>query len=82
MERSVFSDYEPEGFFDEAFQAPGVPRPHYDHLVRTIEMLGNDELIRRAELRDASFSHDTPVRRSLGARAPIPMPDLEQEQQQ
>ncbi len=55
MDPGVFSDYEPEGFFDEAFSAPGQPRPHYERLVRFIEQLGDDELARRAVLRDASF---------------------------
>ena len=55
MDRAVFSEYEPEGFFDEVFEAPGKARPHYKRLVRSIEALGHDELARRARLRDASF---------------------------
>ena len=55
MERGVFSDYEPDGYFDEAFVAPGQPRPHYERLVRFIEQLGDEELARRAHLRDASL---------------------------
>ncbi len=55
VERAVFGDYEPEGFFDEAFAAPGKPRPHYEPLMQFIEQLGDDELTRRAHLRDASF---------------------------
>jgi uncharacterized circularly permuted ATP-grasp superfamily protein len=53
--QGVFHDYEPEGFFDEAFAAPGRPRPHYERLIRFIDQLGDDELSRRARLRDASF---------------------------
>lgn len=55
MDRAVFSEYEPEGFFDEVFEGPGKARPHYTRLVRSIEALGHDELARRARLRDASF---------------------------
>ncbi len=55
MAQGVFHDYEPDGFFDEAFVAPGRPRPHYERLIRFIDQLGDDELARRARLRDASF---------------------------
>ncbi len=55
MDRAVFADYEPEGYFDEVFEAPGAPRPHYKRLIRNLEALGDDELTRRARLRDASF---------------------------
>ena len=54
-DEAVFAGYEPDGFFDEAFAAPGEPRDHYRRLVRDIELLGHDELARRARLRDASF---------------------------
>jgi uncharacterized circularly permuted ATP-grasp superfamily protein len=53
--QGVFHDYEPDGFFDEAFAASGRPRPHYERLIRFIDQLGDDELARRARLRDASF---------------------------
>jgi uncharacterized circularly permuted ATP-grasp superfamily protein len=55
VEGAVFAGYEPEGFFDEAFAASGEPRDHYRRLVRDIELLGHDEMARRARLRDASF---------------------------
>ncbi len=52
---AVFAGYEPDGFFDEVFAATGEPRDHYRRLVRDIELLGHDELARRARLRDAAF---------------------------
>ena len=52
---AVFGGYEPDGFFDEAFAAAGQPREHYQRLISHIEVLGHDELARRARLRDASF---------------------------
>jgi uncharacterized circularly permuted ATP-grasp superfamily protein len=44
-----FSDYQPEGFFDEIFHPDGTPRPSAELLVRKIAALGDGELPRRQQ---------------------------------
>jgi hypothetical protein len=34
--RGLFGHYDTGGFYDEMFAAPGVPRPHYAKLFRTL----------------------------------------------
>ena len=41
-----FSNYEPEDFFDEMFQAPGHPRPHGRLLLEIIQSLSDGQLLR------------------------------------
>ena len=51
---SAFDAYEPGGFYDEVFAAPGVVRPHYGALVRTLSDTPWGELLdRRARLEQA-----------------------------
>lgn len=52
MER-LTSGYDAVTFLDEAFQPDGVPRDHYATVFETLEKLGMQELIRRADLQDA-----------------------------
>ncbi|MCC6794474.1 MAG: circularly permuted type 2 ATP-grasp protein [Candidatus Hydrogenedentes bacterium] len=42
-----FESYDPEGFYDEMFEAPGVSRPGAQVLVNKINQLGNDLLRER-----------------------------------
>ncbi|NUM54860.1 MAG: circularly permuted type 2 ATP-grasp protein [Candidatus Hydrogenedentes bacterium] len=42
-----FSAYDPEGFYDEMFEAPGEPRPGAQVLVEKINLLGTDLLRER-----------------------------------
>ena len=39
-----FESYDPEGFYDEMFEAPGASRPGAQVLVDKINQLGNDLL--------------------------------------
>ena len=46
---SLFTDYEPSGFYDEMFVAPGRPRPHYARLYRGLRDLAPDVFERKAD---------------------------------
>jgi uncharacterized circularly permuted ATP-grasp superfamily protein len=49
-------DYAPApGFFDELFEAPGVPRPSASALTTVLGRLGRERLRSAAERRDAIF---------------------------
>jgi uncharacterized circularly permuted ATP-grasp superfamily protein len=55
---SVFQpgdSYDPGGFFDEMFEAPGRPRPHYRVLAELLEGLGVEEFEARRHAVDVSF---------------------------
>lgn len=41
-----FSSYDPEGFYDEMFEAAGKPRPHVRLLLEIIESLSDGQLLR------------------------------------
>jgi len=48
--QSLFQGYHsPSGAYEEAFAAPGVPRPHWEHVVQRLDSLGGEELTRRWE---------------------------------
>jgi uncharacterized circularly permuted ATP-grasp superfamily protein len=47
--------YEPGGFFDEMFEAPGRPRPHYRVLAEQLAALSIDEFEERRHGVDVSF---------------------------
>jgi uncharacterized circularly permuted ATP-grasp superfamily protein len=49
--------YDPGPFFDEMFEAPGKPRPHYRILFEQLSRLTVDEFDERREAVDASFLH-------------------------
>ena len=51
----MFDDYQPESFFDEMFEAPGQPRPHYRRLLDRFQRLQRDEFDRRRTAVDLSF---------------------------
>ena len=48
--QSLFQGYHsPAGVYEEAFVAPGVPRPHWERVVQRLDSLGVEELTRRWE---------------------------------
>lgn len=51
----LFSGYETGAFYDEMFEAPGRPRPHYRQLYERLLSLSTDELIRTQSLADHAF---------------------------
>lgn len=55
--RPPFRNYEFDGAYDEMFQAPGVPRPHYQNLFQTLLELPSEELRRSQQSADLSFLH-------------------------
>jgi uncharacterized circularly permuted ATP-grasp superfamily protein len=55
---SSFVHYRLETAYDEMFEAPGVPRPHYEALYRTILGLPPEELRRSQQAADLSFLHE------------------------
>ena len=52
---SLFDHYTLDGFYDEMFQSPGVPRPHYKSLYATLEKLNAREFRQRAQMAEASM---------------------------
>ena len=48
--KSLDSDYEVNGFYDEMLAAPGEPRPAYRRIYEQLHALGTDELQRRHQL--------------------------------
>jgi uncharacterized circularly permuted ATP-grasp superfamily protein len=54
---SPFLNYEFDSTYDEMFQAPGVPRPHYQALFRTLLELPAEELKKSQQAADLSFLH-------------------------
>jgi uncharacterized circularly permuted ATP-grasp superfamily protein len=58
MTIELFEGYQPDSFYDEAFEAdPGTlrARPHYEPLIGRLRDLTSDEFARRERLRDAAF---------------------------
>jgi uncharacterized circularly permuted ATP-grasp superfamily protein len=51
----LFEGYDPGPFFDEAIDHDGVPRQHYEALVRQLQQLTSSELAERERVRDAAF---------------------------
>ena len=47
--------YEPGAFFDEMFEAPGRPRPHYRALAEQLAALSVEEFEERRHAVDVSF---------------------------
>src|SRR5271168_3916543 len=54
----TFVHYRLETAYDEMFEAPGVPRPHYEALYQTILSLPPEELRRSQQAADLSFLHE------------------------
>jgi hypothetical protein len=52
---SLFDDYTCHGFFDEMFDAPGQPRPHYARLYERLSELSRAEFDERIRLADIAF---------------------------
>ena len=51
-----FNNYDDGGFYDEMFESPGVPRPHYQRLLeRYQDMSGIGELFTRQKAADETF---------------------------
>lgn len=52
---NLFASYQLEGFFDEIFEAPGVPRPHYRQLYQRLADLSAEEFAGHQRRADAAF---------------------------
>ena len=57
MQKAPFHNYEFDRAYDEMFEAPGVPRRHYQALYRTLLGLPPEELRRSQQAADLSFLH-------------------------
>jgi uncharacterized circularly permuted ATP-grasp superfamily protein len=55
--KAPFLNYEFEQAYDEMFESPGVPRPHYQALYRTLLELPPEELHKSQKAADLSFLH-------------------------
>jgi uncharacterized circularly permuted ATP-grasp superfamily protein len=51
----LFDGYDPESFFDEAITKDGLPREHYEALVRRLDGFTSHQLAERERVRDAAF---------------------------
>jgi uncharacterized circularly permuted ATP-grasp superfamily protein len=51
------SEYDTGGFYDEMFERPGIPRPHYARLHAALTGFGPEEFRRRCALADLSLMH-------------------------
>jgi uncharacterized circularly permuted ATP-grasp superfamily protein len=51
----LFAGYETGSFYDEMFEQPGVPRPHYASLFQVIAGLDQQQYQQRRELADLAF---------------------------
>lgn len=52
---TLFNDYQLDGFYDEIFQAPGEPRPHYRQLFQRLSEMTLEEFERHCKMADAAF---------------------------
>jgi len=52
---SIFDGYDPGADFDEMFEAPGVPRPHYRPVVEAFESFALEDLADRQRRADLAF---------------------------
>ncbi len=52
---TLFQQYSLEGFYDEMFQKPGVPRPHYRSLHQTLAAFGPADFRARAQMAELSM---------------------------
>ncbi len=54
-EETIFSDYDSDGFFDEMFDGPGMPRPSASLLAGRLKLLAAGELNRRQKAADTAL---------------------------
>jgi len=57
LSRPPFRNYQFDGAYDEMFESPGVPRPHYRPLFQTLLDLPPEELRKSQQAADLSFLH-------------------------
>src|SRR5882757_3742181 len=57
LSRPPFRNYQFDAAYDEMFEAPGKPRPHYQALFRTLLELPPEELRKSQQAADLSFLH-------------------------
>src|SRR5882724_6053224 len=57
LSRPPFRNYQFDAAYDEMFEAPGVPRAHYQGLFRTLLELPGEELKKSQQAADLSFLH-------------------------
>src|SRR5229473_6106490 len=55
--RPPFRNYQFDAAYDEMFEAPGLPRPHYQALFRTLLELPPEEMRKSQQAADLSFLH-------------------------
>ncbi len=53
--RGMFRGYDPGGFYDEMFCAPGIPRAHYATLFQKLATMELSQFEERRKLADLSF---------------------------
>jgi uncharacterized circularly permuted ATP-grasp superfamily protein len=53
----LFTGYQLDSFFDEVFEAPGVPRPHYRRLFEALAALDDEAFDRHTRMADLAFLH-------------------------
>jgi len=51
----LFENYATEGFFDEMFEADGLPRPHYKRLLQRFQEMEEEEFERKRALAESSY---------------------------
>ncbi|HET6250060.1 MAG TPA: circularly permuted type 2 ATP-grasp protein [Tepidisphaeraceae bacterium] len=51
----MFEQYQADGLFDEMFEAPGKPRPHYGPLASRLKSLGASAFNKRVRMADVTF---------------------------
>lgn len=54
----LFAQYELNSAFDEMFDQPGIPRPHYQAICERLQGMTPDEFQRRKTMTDVSMLHD------------------------
>jgi uncharacterized circularly permuted ATP-grasp superfamily protein len=55
LRAALFESYEPGGFYDEMFSAPGAPRPHYARMFQRLAAMAPAQFEERRQLADLSF---------------------------
>ena len=55
LKSNLFEGYALGGFYDEMFEAPGVPRPHYADVFRRLAGMSPSQFEERRQIADLSF---------------------------